>query len=189
MSKITKLLEDFKTILNEEEDNSIKIFLTNLGKYNEGELVGEWVTLPVDDFKPYLDKIGINGQYEEFFISDFDAPFTIEEHDNIEELNQLAKEMADFDEQQQMVFKAISADILDKKKAAEMVANYDYSYLQGDLEHVSDDEERLGYALVDEFGLPEDKDDYFDYYAYGRDNMLNDNYVALDNGDFIRFDR
>ena len=25
----------------------MKIFLTNLGKYNEGELIGEWVELPV----------------------------------------------------------------------------------------------------------------------------------------------
>lgn len=24
----------------------MKIYLTNLGKYNEGELVGEWVELP-----------------------------------------------------------------------------------------------------------------------------------------------
>lgn len=25
----------------------MKIYLTNLGKYNEGQLVGEWVELPV----------------------------------------------------------------------------------------------------------------------------------------------
>lgn len=27
----------------------LKIYLTNLGKYNEGYLIGEWVTLPIDD--------------------------------------------------------------------------------------------------------------------------------------------
>ena len=27
----------------------IKGFITNLGKYNEGQLVGEWVTFPIDD--------------------------------------------------------------------------------------------------------------------------------------------
>lgn len=27
----------------------LEAFITNLGKYNEGELVGEWVELPVDD--------------------------------------------------------------------------------------------------------------------------------------------
>ena len=27
----------------------LKGFITNLGKYNEGELVGEWVTFPIDE--------------------------------------------------------------------------------------------------------------------------------------------
>ena len=27
----------------------INIFITNLGKYNEGELIGEWVTLPISE--------------------------------------------------------------------------------------------------------------------------------------------
>jgi hypothetical protein len=189
MSKIKKLLEDFNQILNEEKDNKIKIFLSNLGKYNEGELDGTWITLPVDDFKPYLDKIGINDQYEEFFISDFDAPFEIGEYDNIEELNQLARDIADFDEHQQMVFEVISRELLDGRKAAEIVADSDYLYLEGDLEHVSDDDERLGYALVDGFGFPENKDDYFDYESYGYDRMINDQFIALDNGDFIQFNR
>jgi hypothetical protein len=200
MSKIKKLLEDFNQILNEEKDNKIKIFLSNLGKYNEGELVGEWITLPVDDFKPYLDKIGINDQYEEFFISDFDAPFDIGEYDNIEELNQLARDIADFDEHQQMVFEVISSVLLDGREAAEIVANSDYLYLEGDLEHVSDDDERLGYALIDMNGLPPIRDeknknkytyymdDYFDYESFGHDNMVNGQFIALDNGDFIQFD-
>lgn len=25
----------------------MNIFITNLGKYNEGELIGEWATLPI----------------------------------------------------------------------------------------------------------------------------------------------
>ena len=28
---------------------NISIYLTNLGKYNEGFLIGEWVSLPVDE--------------------------------------------------------------------------------------------------------------------------------------------
>lgn len=27
----------------------MNIYLTNLGKYNEGELVGEWVQLPISN--------------------------------------------------------------------------------------------------------------------------------------------
>jgi hypothetical protein len=40
----------------------LKIFLTNLGKYNEGCLMGEWVKLPVpeDKLEAVKHRIGIN---------------------------------------------------------------------------------------------------------------------------------
>jgi hypothetical protein len=45
----------------------MKIFLTNLGKYNEGELIGEWVELPVsqEELQKVFERIGINEEYEE----------------------------------------------------------------------------------------------------------------------------
>lgn len=30
-------------------DSDFKAFITNLGKYNEGELVGKWVSFPIDE--------------------------------------------------------------------------------------------------------------------------------------------
>lgn len=50
-------------------------FITNLGKYNEGELVGEWVDFPCDegDFEDVLARIGINSEYEEWFVTDYDC--------------------------------------------------------------------------------------------------------------------
>ena len=55
----------------------IAIYLTNLGRYNEGCLIGEWVKLPIDKDKlqEVLDRIGINEQYEEYFISDYETLF------------------------------------------------------------------------------------------------------------------
>ena len=45
----------------------IAIYLTNLGRYNEGYLMGEWIKLPIpkDKLQEVLDRIGINEQYEE----------------------------------------------------------------------------------------------------------------------------
>lgn len=45
----------------------MKIFLTNLGKYNEGELIGEWVELPAssEELQEVFERIGINEEYEE----------------------------------------------------------------------------------------------------------------------------
>ena len=41
--------------------SAFKIFLTNLGKYNEGELVGEWVALPTtkENLSQVMKRIGI----------------------------------------------------------------------------------------------------------------------------------
>ena len=83
----------------------IKIFLTNLGRYVEGCLIGEWVKLPVaeDKLEAVLRRIGIDEQHEEFFISDYESLFPnlyISEYASIAELNEFAErveELADFD--------------------------------------------------------------------------------------------
>ena len=83
----------------------IKIFLTNLEKYVQGCLVGEWVKLPVpeDKLEAVLHRIGINPQYHEYFISDYESLFPnlyISEYASIAELNEFAErveELADFD--------------------------------------------------------------------------------------------
>lgn len=50
----------------------IRGFITNLGKYSEGELVGEWIDFPISDEE--LDevkaRIGLNAEYEEYFFTD-----------------------------------------------------------------------------------------------------------------------
>jgi Antirestriction protein (ArdA) len=72
---------------------TIRIALTNLGKYNEGELVYTWLELPAtdEDIQEALEKIGIDGvRYEEYFISDYEAPFEIGEYENIDKLNYIA---------------------------------------------------------------------------------------------------
>ena len=48
----------------------IKIALTNLEYYNEGELLFEWVDLPCDDFTDAFKAIG---NPEEYFISDYEC--------------------------------------------------------------------------------------------------------------------
>jgi len=56
-------------------------FITNLGKYNEGELVGEWVKFPTtqEKLQEVFERIGIGSKddfgnpYEEWFITDYDC--------------------------------------------------------------------------------------------------------------------
>ncbi|KAA9290010.1 MULTISPECIES: antirestriction protein ArdA [Aerococcus] len=81
-------------------EQEIRIYLTNLGKYNEGYLIGEWITLPIsdDELAESFERIGINEHYEEYFITDYEAPFEIGEYTNLESLNNLACELEDIEE-------------------------------------------------------------------------------------------
>ena len=71
-------------------------FITNLGKFNEGEIVGEWINFPIkqEEFQKVLDRIGINENYEEYFFSDYDTNISgisdaLGEYANAGELNYL----------------------------------------------------------------------------------------------------
>ena len=76
---------------------SISIYLTNLRKYNEGQLVGKWVELPIseDDLQEELDEV--LGDDEEYFITDWECPrgFEIGEYSNLYSLNEEAEEYED----------------------------------------------------------------------------------------------
>ena len=63
-------------------DGDFEAFVTNLGKYNEGMLVGEWVKFPTteEEMQKVFEHIGIGKQdefgqpYEEWFITDYECP-------------------------------------------------------------------------------------------------------------------
>ena len=66
-------------------DGNFEAFVTNLGKYNEGMLVGEWVKLPTteEEMQKVFERIGIGKQdefgqpYEEWFITDYECRSTV----------------------------------------------------------------------------------------------------------------
>lgn len=92
------------TTLNEsrsltESSNSVdfEAYITNLGKYNEGDLIGQWVHFPISesDFNQVLDDIGINDEYEEWFVTDYncdvDAYDVLGEYPSFEDLNEFGE--------------------------------------------------------------------------------------------------
>ena len=62
-----------------DHDCPFEAFITNLGKYNEGVLVGEWVKFPTtaEELQKVFERIGIGSKddfghpYEEWFITDY----------------------------------------------------------------------------------------------------------------------
>lgn len=94
--------------LSDSRDCAFKAFITNLGKYNEGELVGEWVKFPItnDEMQEAFKRIGIGRRYEEWFITDYECPEpgiydTLGEYESLSELNYLAGQMLDLDENEE----------------------------------------------------------------------------------------
>ncbi|MFU0788934.1 MAG: Antirestriction protein (ArdA) [Virgibacillus proomii] len=66
----------------------MQVYIANLGKYNEVELVGDWFTPPID-MEKVKERIGLNSEYEEYAIHDFELPFEISEYTPISEINRL----------------------------------------------------------------------------------------------------
>jgi hypothetical protein len=44
--------------------DDMRVYIANLGKYNEGELVGAWFSFPIDE-EDVAERIGLNSYYEE----------------------------------------------------------------------------------------------------------------------------
>ena len=47
--------------------DDMAVYIANLGKYNEGYLVGAWFTFPIDE-EDVKEKIGLNEQYHDICI-------------------------------------------------------------------------------------------------------------------------
>ena len=45
----------------------MRVYVANLGKYNEGELVGDWFEPPID-YDEMAERIGLNEFYEEYCV-------------------------------------------------------------------------------------------------------------------------
>lgn len=151
----------------------MNIYLTNLGKYNEGQLVGEWVELPVseEELEKVMQRIGINAQYEEWFITDYetDVPgLEIGEYDNVEELNAQAEQLEDMGDYEAKAMSAMLEDGYSFDDAIENVQAGNYR-IYSDCHDMTD----IAYEVVEECGylnnVPENVARYFDYEAFGRD--------------------
>lgn len=160
-----------------------RIFLTNLGKYNEGELVGKWVDLPCDNLEEELEAIGVGAvPYEEYFITDYESDFGLEigEYDNIDELNELAKELEALDEDEQETVKAymeVEGGTLQEAMNA-MSKGRCMFYQNADLDSLAVEE-------VEAWDLPDIALKYFDWEAYKRDMELT-GYTEVNGGVFYK---
>ena len=166
----------------------VNIYLTNLGKYTEGYLIGKWITLSTAiNWKEELESIDVKDgtDYEEFFITDFgsNANIKVNEYMSISELEEMAEKIEELNNTTDIdIFKAILTCASDFDEAYNVAINGDYIYYDD-----VNDETDLGHALVDEGFFKDNITDekikmYLDYESIGRDYMINVNGSFSDNG-------
>ena len=93
----------------------LEAYITNLGKYSEGQLVGETLKFPAttEEVQSLLKNIGVDGvRYEELFITAFDGDVMglydyLTEYENLDELNHLACLLSELDQSDLEKFEAV----------------------------------------------------------------------------------
>jgi len=176
---------------------TIKAYITNLGKYNEGKLVGMWHDFPTtkEEIIQTFKAIGIDGiNYEEFFITDYDTEVEgiydyLSEYASINELNYLAEKIQDMTRYDLERFESavqLGEYCGSLKSLINLTDNLDcFDYLVG----VTDDYD-LGYYWLNESGCYDTQSmgflhTYFDYESFGRDISLEES-GAYTNTGYIR---
>lgn len=182
----------------------LNVWIGNLGKYNEGELVGEWLSLPVTDkeLENFLrEKVGLqltqkevdeslakNGIcYEEYMINDYetDLPIKVSKYSNLNMLNLLAKasERVTNMEAVEAYIECENTDdieeIINIMLQEDRIPYYTYGIENDTLSK----EAKYGMQKAEMMGLTEllqkhNIENYFDYEAYGNEDDLS-GYVEL----------
>mgnify|MGYP000775449133 CR=1 FL=1 len=160
-------------------------YITNLGKYNEGEVLGETLKFPTttEEVQALLKRIGVDGvRYGEFFITSLDSDVLglydyLTEYENLDELNHLACLLSELDQSDLEKFEAVIDCGSHTSSVADLI-NLTQNLDCYDLHPGVDNEEMLGRLYVEDMEsleVPDNIKPYFDFEAYGRDISINEN--------------
>ncbi len=160
------------------------ICIQNLGKYNEGELLFEWVDLPVSDeeLNAVLNRIKIcnNGNnyyddcgnpYEEIMLADWEdfGAYPVSEWSNIRTLNEVAAFLEELSSEESEAFEYFIGNGYSLEDAKYKVKNHEYTYLQ------AENDTDLAYTYIEEvyggieYASRSLLERHFDYESYGEE--------------------
>lgn len=176
----------------------VKIYLSNLRKYTEGNENGKWLQLPMESEK--LNEVfnTIVGKNQESIILDYDAPFEISEWENVFSLNEFLQNINENgvdDLTARIIFKIADS----KEEAMEKLESECYTII--DVDSVSqkwscalDPEElygmvlnEVGYNNLFEEPIPDDMVDYINFKQVWTALSVNNGWqaVTIDNGTYL----
>ena len=162
------------------EKANLSVYIANLDEYVKGNLVGDWVSLPIDenDFEDFLKTIG---NPEEIAIYDYENNLglyglRIGEYMSIKELNELGKRIENIDICNVDALNALYEALGDFEETLNCLESEDYTFY-GNMTM-----EEVAQEYIEEcYDIPEGLENYIDYKAFARD-MRYDNYYETDYG-------
>lgn len=158
----------------------VSICICNLGLYNKGQLLCEWLVLPStkDKLQRLLHRIGINETYEEWFIADHSSDLecvneVIGEYTSVSSLNRLAERLEEMTRSELEMLEAVAESwgARNVDELLKLTYNLDCFTLYEDVH----DEKTLGEYFIYELGAIEVAENllpYFDFEKYGLDLRL-----------------
>lgn len=171
----------------------IKIYLSNLSRYVEGTENGRWLQLPMNTNKLQSIYNDIVGENQEHIILEYDAPFDIDEYENIFILNQDLENLSDcgldddiltalfkVNQDRDEVLEAIKNETFDIINVDEVSAGWNISFDREEIFGMVLNEE--GYNNLFSQPIPEEMIDYMDFAQIYTCLSVNDGWQPVDVG-------
>ena len=180
---------------------TIKIYLSNLSRYVEGRENGRWLQFSMDLGKLQSIYNDIIGENQEHIILEYDAPFDIDEYENIFTLNETLENISECELDDDMLTALFKVNP-DRDEVLEAIENETFDIINVD--EVSSgwssflDSETLFGMVLNEEGynnlfsqpIPEEMIDYMDFAQIYTCLSVNDGWQSVDVGEItylVRF--
>ena len=168
-------------------------YITNLGKYAEGQFVGETLKFPAttEEVQSLLKNIGVDGvRYEEFFITAFDGDVMglydyLTEYENLDELNHLAHLISELDSDEIETLEA-ALNKGDHTSSVADIINLVHNLDCYDLHPGVTDDETLGRIYVEDMELLDVPDNVLPYFDFEKNTVrISKSYQRINRKDVI----
>lgn len=159
--------------------DDMRVYIANLGKYNEGYLVGDWFSFPLDE-EEIAERIGLNAEYEEYAVHDTDNfPCEVCEYTSIRELNNLYEMINELDDyiidqlNEFISYYGTLEELVDHKDDIHFYPNCDS--MEDVARYYADELQMLG-------EIPPSLQEFIDYEAYGRSLEMGGYFIETSRG-------
>ena len=151
-----------------KETANLSVYIANLAEYVKGNLVGDWISLPIEenDWKDFLKTIG---NPEEIAIHDYENNLGLDglkigEYMSLKELNELAERIESIIPHEVNIFNALYEALGDFEYALDCLESNDYTFYEDmTMEEVAREH------IEDCYDIPSYLGNYIDYKAFAYD--------------------